>query len=164
MDNLDKTIICNAEIEDIDSIVKIEKECFTDAWSWESFHYCFMSPFYVNIVARINGAIVGYGFMKSIYEDAELLRIAVSSSYRRLDIGYRILDYLINEVKNNGAEKVFLDVRKSNEAAISLYEKMGFSRYDDAIIDEIKDFDGILCFLGAGNIDNLFTKLYLSDK
>lgn len=130
MDNLDKTIICNAEIEDIDSIVKIEKECFTDAWSWESFHYCFMSPFYVNIVARINGAIVGYGFMKSIYEDAELLRIAVSSSYRRLDIGYRMLDYLINEVKNNGAEKVFLDVRKSNEAAISLYEKMGFSRYE----------------------------------
>ena len=65
-----------------------------------------------------------------MYEDAELVRIAVSSFYRRLDIGYKMLDWLINEVRNNGAEKVFLDVRKSNEAAISLYEKIGFSSYE----------------------------------
>ena len=61
---------------------------------------------------------------------------------------------------------VFTSVReKENNCLVNeIYSRMGFSRYDDAIIDEIKDFDGILCFLGAGNIDNLFTKLYLSDK
>ncbi len=130
MDDFNKIVICAAEIDDIDSIAKMESECFTDAWSWDSFHSCFVSPYYEIVVARIGEAIVGYGVVKSMYEDAELVRIAVSSFYRRLDIGYKMLDWLINEVRNNGAKKVFLDVRKSNEAAISLYKKMGFSPYE----------------------------------
>ena len=70
IDDFNKIVICAAEIDDIDSIAKMESECFTDAWSWDSFHSCFVSPYYEIVVARIGEAIVGYGVVKSMYEDA----------------------------------------------------------------------------------------------
>lgn len=130
MENLHNIIIQNATTEDVDSISSLEKECFSDAWSKESFYSCFENPFYKVVVAKDYGKLIGYAIIKCIYEDGELLRVAVSVQYRRQSVSYNLLTRIFEMAGCNGVEKIFLDVRESNDAAILLYEKMGFRRYE----------------------------------
>ncbi len=119
-----------ATIEDLDRIEEIEKDSFTDNWRFDAFNSCLIGPFYDMNVATIDDRIIGYSIMKCIYEDGELIRIAVDKSMRGKGIGGEILELQLDRARHLGVEKVFLDVRKSNEAAISMYEKLGFARYE----------------------------------
>lgn len=116
--------------DDLDKMVEIENECFSDAWSRDAFRSCLAGPFYEVVVAFVDDEIIGYGIMKCLYEDGELVRIAVTSKCHRRKVAYRILDWLIKIATHEGVENVFLDVRESNEPAIKLYEKMGFEKYE----------------------------------
>ena len=57
---------------------------------------------------------------------AELYNIAVDIRFRNEGIGSKLLDFIIQHCKNQGAENLFLEVRRSNESARKLYEKKGF--------------------------------------
>ena len=62
--------------------------------------------------------------------------------------------------------KVFTSVRENenNRLVNNVYNSFSFPLYDDNTLAEIEDFDGILCILGAGNIDLLFSKRFLTYK
>jgi ribosomal-protein-alanine N-acetyltransferase len=59
-------------------------------------------------------------------EDWELENIVVSASERQKGIGRKLMDALIAEAIAGGAEKILLEVRASNLAAIRLYQSCGF--------------------------------------
>ena len=120
----------NATKEDIAKIVQIEKQCFGDAWSEDAFNSCLISPFYEMVVALLQDEIIAYGVMKCMYEDGELVRIAVSPLHRRKGVGKKLLMWLLKIAGHNGVENVFLDVRESNRDAVLLYEKIGFTSYE----------------------------------
>ena len=61
-------------------------------------------------------------------DDGDITDVAVDPYYRRKKIAYEIMRKLLHCVKERGIKKVFLEVRKGNEAAINLYEKLGFSQ------------------------------------
>ena len=130
MEIISRVVFRNVTEDDIDRIVAIENECFSDAWGRTAFRSCFESPFYEMVVALIEDEIVGYGIMKCMYEDGELVRIAVTPKCHRRNVAYRMLDWLIKIATHEGVENVFLDVRESNEPAIKLYENMGFEKYE----------------------------------
>ena len=141
-----------ATLEDIDRIEEIEKDSFTDNWRFDAFNSCLIGPFYDMNVATINDSIIGYSIMKCIYEDGELIRIAVDKTMRGQGIGEEILVRQLDKARSLGVEKIFLDVRESNEVAISLYEKLGFVRYEitkdfyrDPTEDSIKFRKDIVC-------------------
>ena len=73
------------------------------------------------------GEIVGYACGTSLFEDSELLRIAVLPEKRKGGLGTELLLALIAEAKEKGAEKMFLEVREGNTPALKLYEKHGFT-------------------------------------
>lgn len=72
-----------------------------------------------------NAHAAGFALLRC-FDDAELIRIAASPEHRREGIGRRLLDALIDEAKKCGAGSIFLEVRRSNAAAIKLYEGAGF--------------------------------------
>jgi [ribosomal protein S18]-alanine N-acetyltransferase len=43
-------------------------------------------------------------------------------------LGTQLLRYLLKEVRQKGAQTVFLEVRESNRAAFALYRKCGFQQ------------------------------------
>lgn len=135
MENMPKIYFRDATREDMDRMSIIEEECFSDAWSKDSLLSCYLSPFYDVVVVETDNTVVAYGIIKCMYEDGELVRIAVSNEYRSKKIGYNLLDWLIKIASHEGVDNVFLDVRESNDIAIALYEKMGF-----VIYDKTKDF------------------------
>ena len=74
----------------------------------------------------LDGEIVGYICGSVLFEDAEILRVAVVDTQRRKGIGAWLLDVFLSSVKEQGAERVFLEVRAQNTAALGLYASRGF--------------------------------------
>lgn len=54
----------------------------------------------------------------------ELLVIVVDPIYRRLNIGFKLMNYLID----NSDKDILLEVASTNDSAIRLYEKCGFKK------------------------------------
>ncbi len=54
----------------------------------------------------------------------ELLVIIVDPNYRRMNIGFKLMNYLID----NSDKDILLEVASTNDSAIRLYEKCGFKK------------------------------------
>ncbi|MBE7085344.1 MAG: ribosomal-protein-alanine N-acetyltransferase [Clostridiales bacterium] len=111
----------------IPALAKIERACFPDYWGQETWRASFARPDFFGFVLEELGEIVGYACGTSLFEDSELLRIAVLSEKRKGGLGTELLLALIAEAKEKGAEKMFLEVREGNTPALKLYEKHGFT-------------------------------------
>lgn len=82
-------------------------------------HSYYFGYFYNNIlIAFLNYSIY--------YERAEINYIYVDTEYRKKNIATRLLEYMFKN--NSNLENITLEVRKSNNAAINLYEKNGFEQ------------------------------------
>ena len=111
----------------IDDVTKLEKICFPeDAWTKTMFkgEICNDATHY--IVCTVDDKIVGYGGFWYTLDGADITNVAVHPDFRRMGLGEKILKYMIDLASKLGADKMMLEVRKSNEAARALYEKNGF--------------------------------------
>lgn len=74
--------------------------------------------------ARICGFLVA----RVVAGEAELLNIAVDAGNRRKGLGSKLLAAAAKEAAAQQAERMYLEVRESNQAAISFYERHGFRK------------------------------------
>jgi len=121
--------IKRADINDLDSIFKIEKETFSDYWSYDSLYedIC-KTPISYYLVAGFDEEVVGYIGMWHVLDESHIMNIAVDKRYRNMGIGTLLLSSLIDYSKDTGIKKMTLEVREHNENALKLYEKHGFVR------------------------------------
>jgi ribosomal-protein-alanine N-acetyltransferase len=75
-------------------------------------------------VAR--SAIIGFAIMELGEERAHLVLLAVRPSHRRLGIGQRMLEWLLESARVAGMASVHLELRAGNDAARRFYRAMGF--------------------------------------
>ena len=121
-------LIRDWKYEDILRISELEKEIFTDeAWSYKTLATVFETPTFSGVLCEDGGEIAGYGGVTVAADSADIGNIAVAENYRNSGIGTRLLNKLCEKAKEGGAEKVFLEVRVSNSAAMQLYLKSGFA-------------------------------------
>lgn len=113
--------------EDILKISELEKEIFSgEAWSYKTLATAFKTPTFLGVLCEDGGEIAGYGGVTVAADSADIGNIAVSENYRCGGVGTALLQRLCEKAKEKGAEKVFLEVRVSNSAAMQLYLKCGF--------------------------------------
>lgn len=120
-------IIRQAEEKDIKPMAEIDKVCFSVPWSEKSFEEEIKNnhlAFYV--VAEIGDKIVGYAGLWQVDVEGHITNVAVHPEFRRKRIAEALISVLIDHTKKNGVLSYTLEVRASNEAAISLYLKHGF--------------------------------------
>jgi len=82
-------------------------------------------------VACDGGRIAGFAFMEFGEERAHLVLLAVRPVHRRLGIGRRLLDWLLESARTAGIASLHLELRTGNEAAQRFYRAMGF---DETIV------------------------------
>ena len=87
------------------------------------------------VAAIEEGRVVGYVGVISAPPEGEITNVATHPDFRRRGVGEGILEALKREAGDRGIESLYLEVRRSNEPARGLYEKMGF-----AVIGERKGF------------------------
>jgi ribosomal-protein-alanine N-acetyltransferase len=69
---------------------------------------------------------LGFSLYRTVAGDSELLLLAVDASAQGKGIGRKLLDHFIEDAKQNGAERIHLEVRDGNPATW-LYESAGFT-------------------------------------
>lgn len=112
--------------EDVPAVSRLEKETFSMPWSAESFLSMLEKEDTAYFVAEEDGQILGGCGLFLIAGEGNITNVAVAPEARRRGVATGLLTCLMNEGDRAGLTAYTLEVRVSNEAAIALYEKLGF--------------------------------------
>lgn len=112
----------NASPDNVFDILKIENECFSTPWSESSIRDSLENKSSHFYLALLDGVTAGYIGVQIFSGEGYVTNIAVLPEFRRKGVAKA----LINRTLENEMEFLTLEVRESNAAAISLYEKLGF--------------------------------------
>jgi len=113
--------------DDIPFVVELEEKNFSIPWSAQSFTNIIKDDFSCSIVGILEGEVVAYSVFGVIEDYSELWNFAVTERYRRIGVGGRLLNQVIDLCRTSGVSTIFLQVRESNLAAQNLYKKNGFT-------------------------------------
>jgi ribosomal-protein-alanine N-acetyltransferase len=111
---------------DLESVLAIEASSFPFPWRREHFIAELEASQSFPFVAVADTSIVGYVCLMSLFEEAQILDIAVDPGQRGKGIALILMEKAIAVALEKGAELLSLEVRASNISAIKLYEKCGF--------------------------------------
>lgn len=111
---------------DLQSVLAIERVSYDFPWSEGIFRDCLRMGYSSWVTTNTLDEVLGYGLMSYAMDEAHILNICVAPDSRRLGIGAYLLDHLLQQARQREVEWVLLEVRKSNQAALLLYQNVGF--------------------------------------
>lgn len=82
------------------------------------------------LVAEVDGMVVGHAVASIVGEVGELQRIAVDAAHRRTGLAGSLLEAVLDLARAEEAERLLLEVREDNEAALAFYAGHGFTELD----------------------------------
>src|SRR5256885_7504703 len=113
---------------DLEAVLQIERASFVNPWTREMYlaelenrgvSFCF--------VARDSAQqVVGFCSFWRVLDELHINNLAVMPDFRRGGAASALLAYVLKEGARLGARRATLEVRRSNEAARTLYERFGF--------------------------------------
>lgn len=110
----------------IDGLHLIETMSFAEPWSKNAFLGEIDNSYAYYIVAQKDDKVVGYAGMWTMFDEGHITNIAVDQSQRRMGVGKKLIEALIEKAKELRLMGLTLEVRKSNIAAQNLYSLFGF--------------------------------------
>jgi len=81
----------------------------------------------VALASEVEGTVTGFVIGRQIADEGEILNLAVVPARRRRGEGGALLRAALDEFRTRRTNRVFLEVRESNHAAIAFYGKHGFA-------------------------------------
>lgn len=114
------------QMADLDAIMQIEPTIFPYPWSRGNFSDSLNSG-YSCWAMELNRKITGYAVLMMVLDEAHLLNIGLAKSQQGQGLGRQLLEHMMMIGRRHGGLNMFLEVRPSNKAAITLYEKIGFN-------------------------------------
>ena len=117
-----------AEEKDLPRIAVMEKLYFSLPWSEKMLRESLHQAQYTMLVAEdcTDGEIAGYVTLLNAAGEGNIMNVAVSDAMRRQGIAGKLLTEVMQRGREEGICDYTLEVRKSNKAAVSLYEGLGF--------------------------------------
>lgn len=141
-------IIRSMSSSDLDTVLAIEQASFSVPWCRDHFDQEMTALHSFPFVVEYNGVVAGYVCLMSLFEEAQILDIAVAPELRGRGMARLLVHHAVAVARDKGAELLTLEVRATNLSAITLYERCGFVRTglrhkyyegrDDAVLMEKK--------------------------
>jgi [ribosomal protein S18]-alanine N-acetyltransferase len=121
--------IAPAHLDDLPAIMALERAGFAESeqWSERSWLGELIADNRRVLLARAT-QLVGVITLSVTGELAELLRLVVAPAHLRTDIGTQLVHAGLEAVRRAGARAAILEVGYTNEAAIALYQRLGFEQ------------------------------------
>lgn len=113
---------------DLEAVLAIEEASFTNPWTREMYvaelenrdvSYCY-------VVRDESGTVIGFCSFWRVLDELHINNVAVRAERRGAGAGTALLERVMREGRALGARRATLEVRRSNEAARRLYERLGF--------------------------------------
>lgn len=114
------------QMADLDRIMQIEPTVFPYPWSRGNFSDSLNSG-YSCCVMEEDKVIIGYAVLMMVLDEAHLLNISIACKQQGRGLGRDLLHHMMALGRRHGGLNMFLEVRPSNLAAISLYSSIGFN-------------------------------------
>lgn len=117
--------------EELDLLYEIETASYPNPWPLDAFRRELKLPFSRILAARSSHEgppLLGYCVLWVIRDEAHILNLAVHPDARRQGVASAMLRSGIDAARSAGARILYLEVRKSNDAAQNLYEGFGFKQ------------------------------------
>jgi len=109
---------------DLPQVIAIERRAFPTPWSLAMFVLELSKPSGICLAARRDGRLVGYLICSRYDMIWHLMNVAVDPDRRRTAVASGLLAELFERVGEPA--RLTLEVRRSNDGAIALYERFGF--------------------------------------
>jgi ribosomal-protein-alanine N-acetyltransferase len=120
------------DLEDLETVKSIDKLAFPNPWPENAFQY----ELEKNTNARLwvgefqdgkKPTIVALAVIWIILDEAHIGTIAILPAYQNMGCGQQFLAFICKQLISENITRIFLEVRQSNDAAIHLYQKFGFT-------------------------------------
>lgn len=109
----------------IDGVVKIENACFSHPWTKDGIIEAQNTRTHFFVFEKAD-CVMGYVGISVILDEGYITNIATLPQYRNIGVASALLTKLDNFAKLNKLCLISLEVRQSNQTAISLYERFGY--------------------------------------
>lgn len=113
--------------DDLYDIELIERECFRVPYAEKMLESSFNAPTFFGLLDK-GEEIRGYVFATVVLDEVNIDRVAVREKYRGKKVATNLLLKAEELFLEGGIKYVFLEVRRSNIRAISLYESLGYKK------------------------------------
>ena len=139
---------------DLDDLVALEKICFPHAWTEQQFWLCLKQKVYYIFGLKKRGELAAYMSFHHIADEMEILKLAVHPAHRRKGLGRRLLGFVLQNCIKMGIEQAYLEMRRSNTAALALYTGFGFIQTGirKGYYPDNKE-DALILFLNLGGME-----------
>lgn len=114
--------------DEINEISTLQSQTFTNPWSADSLRWEIANTDVARLyVCRVDGVLIGFCACWVILDELHINSVAIADAWRRRGLASRMLLEVCRDARDAGATQATLEVRRSNTAAIALYEKLGFT-------------------------------------
>ena len=113
------------QLPDIEQIHQLDRQASLFAWTLKNFQDCWQSEHTGKVICDVNGLIVGFIILQKVVDELHILNIAVRPSYQRQGIATQLLEQTLDFADNNNCYVISLEVRRSNEGAQRVYQRVG---------------------------------------
>ncbi len=124
----DWTIDRITSADELDGVVEVEQRSFSSPWTRSMFAWelqnSAVSRLYVVRTAEF--PVAGFCSFWLVYDELHINNLAIRPECRRRGLGRALLDRVLEIGVAQGARRATLEVRRSNRAALALYEQAGF--------------------------------------
>ena len=111
--------------DDIDAVLKIEHAMYEFPWTEGIFRDCLRVGYCCWVLSEAD-EVVAYAVLSVAAGESHLLNVCVNKEQQRHGYASQLIEHMLNLARRHDARVCLLEVRPSNTAAVTLYEKMNF--------------------------------------
>jgi [ribosomal protein S18]-alanine N-acetyltransferase len=112
---------------DLEEVVAIERSVYPHPWTRTNFADSLKNGYQAWVLRNPAGELMGYFLVMAVVDEAHLLNVAVASAWQGQGLGRFLLNQSAACARGLGMESMLLEVRPSNERALHIYRRYGFS-------------------------------------
>lgn len=114
--------------DDLADVAGLQARTFTNPWSVESIQWELANTDVARLyVLRLDDQLAGYCACWVMFDELHINSLAIDERHRRQGLALELLRFVIRDARTAGVTKSTLEVRRSNEPALRLYEHLGFA-------------------------------------
>ena len=118
-------------LEDLDAVMEIQRASFKNPWSTELFKRELTHDWSTILLAEEplsagKPALLGFLIFWLVHDELHILNVATSPAARKRGVAKTLIRQSLDRGRKAGCTLATLEVRRSNEAAITLYKSFGF--------------------------------------
>lgn len=126
LDPVSELYFCKGSDTDCEALAELARSAHSHPWNATQYRDSMASGHDCWLLRTASGDIAACCVASRLFDEVEILDVAVAPEWRRKGVGERLLRQIIAQLPEDTA-RMILEVRASNRAARGLYHKLGFS-------------------------------------